>query len=237
MKKILIAVGVVIVVVGVLIWQVAANLDAIVAGVIEDVGTDVLNTQVSVSGVAIDLKNSRAGIGGLTIANPEGYTSKNLLEMEGVAVDLDINSLSQDVLVIKAIYIKNPKVDFEGDTGGGNNLQTLLDNMDSGESSETETTDSAEEPAKMIIDRFEFTGGLVKATTAMKPGEVIEVKLPAINMSGIGRAEGGVTADVVATEITNELIGEIIKAVAKAGLNKAIEEKKKSFLDKLKGDG
>jgi len=40
----------------VFIWQVVANLDSIVAGVVEDVGSDVLKTEVSVSGMAIDLK-------------------------------------------------------------------------------------------------------------------------------------------------------------------------------------
>ena len=37
----------------------------------------------------------------------------------------------------------------------------------------------------MIIDQFEFSGGHVKATTPAKPGEVIELNLPAIKLSGI----------------------------------------------------
>ena len=89
---------------------------------------------------------------------------------------------------------------------------------------------------KMIIDRFEFSGGLVKASSEMKPGEVMDIKLPAIKISGIGRAQGGVTADVVAQKIGKELVSEIISAAAKAGVNKALEEKKKGLLDKLKGD-
>jgi len=89
----------------------------------------------------------------------------------------------------------------------------------------------------MIIERFEFTGGQVTATTPFKPGETIELKLPAIKMKGIGRAQGGVTADVVATEITTELVNVIIQAALKAELNKAIDEQKKKYLDKLFGGG
>jgi hypothetical protein len=61
--------------------------------------------------------------------------------------------------------------------------------------------------------------------------------MPAINMRGIGRNQGGVTPDVVAEEIFGELVNEIIKAVAKAKIDEAVEEKKKGFLDRLKGDG
>lgn len=233
-KKVLIGVGVIIVLLLVVVWQVGSNLDKIVAGVIEDVGSDVLKTDVSVSGVVIDLKGSKAGIAGMTIANPAGYSRANLFDLEGIAVDLDINSLSQDVLVIKAIVIQNPKILFEGDADGGSNMQTLLDNIESGSSDSDD--ESSGEATRMIIDRFEFTGGQVKASSETKPGEVTDITLPAISMSGIGRAEGGVTADVVAGRIGKKLVGEIINAAVKAGVNKALEEKKKGFLEKLKGD-
>ena len=233
-KKVLIGVGVIIVVLLVIVWQVGSNLDKIVAGVIEDVGSDVLKTSVSVSGVEIDLKGAKAGIAGMTIANPKGYSRANLFELEGISVDLDIKTVTQDVLVIKAIYIQNPKILFEGNASGGSNMQTLLDNIESGASDGDVAAGG--EAMKMIIDRFEFSGGLVKASSEMKPGEVMDIKLPAIKISGIGRAQGGVTADVVAQKIGKELVSEIISAAAKAGVNKALEEKKKGLLDKLKGD-
>jgi hypothetical protein len=215
-KKVLIGVGVIIVLLLVIVWQVGSNLDKIVAGVIEDVGSDVLKTSVSVSGVEIDLKGAKAGIAGMTIANPKGYSRANLFELEGISVDLDIKTVTQD------------------NASGGSNMQTLLDNIESGASDGDVAAGG--EAMKMIIDRFEFSGGLVKASSEMKPGEVMDIKLPAIKISGIGRAQGGVTADVVAQKIGKELVSEIISAAAKAGVNKALEEKKKGFLDKLKGD-
>ena len=238
-KTVLIALGGVFLVLVVFIWQVAANLDSIVAGVIEDVGSEVLKTKVTVSGVAINLKEGKAAIGGVKIANPDGYSSANLLEMEGIEVDLDIESLSQDVLVIESILIQNPLISYEGDSSGGSNMLTLLDNMEGGSSEEGSTADGGE--LKMIIDQFSFSGGHVKAISAAKPGEVLELNLPAIKLSGIGRPEGGVTADVVVEKVTKELVNGIIAAAVKAGVNEALEEKKKGFMDKLgkklKGDG
>ena len=133
-KGVLIVVGALVLVVAVILWQLAANLDSIVAGVIEDVGSDVLKTEVSVSGVSIDLKGGKAGIAGMTIANPEGYSRANIFEMEGIAVDLDLGSIGEDVLVIDAIEIQNPLTNFEGKSDGGSNMQTLLDNINSGSS-------------------------------------------------------------------------------------------------------
>lgn len=234
-KKVLIGVGGVVLVLAVFIWQVVANLDSIVAGVIEDVGSDVLKATVSVSGVSIDLKEAKAGIAGMTIANPDGYSDANLFEMQGIEVDLDLKSLGTDVLVIEAIRIQDPKIVFEGDADGGSNMQTLLNNIESGPSDDSAATDG--ESAKMIIDYLEFSGGDIKASSDLKPGEELDLRLPGIKMSGIGRAQDGVTADVVAKEVTAELASVIISAVARASVEKVIEKKTKSILDKLKGKG
>jgi len=238
-KKLVIIFGGIFLFLVVFLWQVVANLDSIVAGVIEDVGSDVLKTKVTVSGVVINIKEGKASVGGVTIANPDGYSSAKLLEMEGIEVDLDVESLSQDVLVIESIRIQNPQISYEADKAGGSNMLTLLDNMETGSSEETGTSESGD--LKMIIDQFSFSGGHVKATSAAKPGEVVELNLPAIKLSGIGRSQGGVTADVVVEKITRELVNGIIEAAVKAGVNEALEEKKKGFMDKLsdklKGDG
>jgi hypothetical protein len=239
-NKILIGVGVVVLILVVLIWRVFANLDGIVASAIESAGSEALKTSVSVSDVKINLSEGKAAIGGLTVANPDGYSNANLFELEGIEVDLDLGSIGKDVLVITSIHIQNPKMIFEGDAAGGSNMQTLIENMESGSGGgEALDNNGAGEstPLRMIIDKFEFSGADVHATSELKPGESMDLKLPPISMKGIGRSEGGVTADVVGKEITSELAGAVIGAAAKAGLEKAIEKKTKSFLDKLKGKG
>lgn len=233
-KNILIIIGIAVLVVVVGIWQLLANLDSIVAGVIEESGSEVLKTDVSVSGVSIDLKGGKATIAGMTIANPPGYSNVKLFEMENIAVDLDLGSIDGEVLVINSIRIQNPKISFEGKEDGGSNMQTLMENINSSASESSDETSSDE--LLMIINNFELSGAHVKAISEMKPGEPTEIKLPSIKMSGIGKAQGGVTAEVVAQEITHELISTVLNAAAKAGVQKAIEKKKKGFLDKLKGN-
>lgn len=234
-KNILIVVGGIVLVVAVILWRLVANLDVIVANAIVNVGSDVLKTKVSVSGVSIDLKAGKAGIAGLTVANPEGYSRSNLFDMEGIEVDIDLSSIGKDVLVIEAIRVANPKVVFEGDEKGGSNMQTVLDNIESAPSDGSSDSAAPGEQTKMIINSFEFSGGQVKASSELKPGEVMDINLPAIRMTGIGKAEGGVSADVVAKQITRKLVSTIIGEAAKKGLKNVIEEKTKGLLDKIKG--
>ena len=233
-RNILIVVGGIILLVALLVWQLFGNLDKIVAGIIEDTGSEVLKTKVSVYGVAIDLKAGKVGIAGLTVANPAGYSNANLFEMSGIEVDLDLGSVTEDVLVIEAIRVDNPKIVFEGDAGGGSNMQTLLDNIDSAPAGDSSADQG--DAKKIIIERFAFSGGKVKASTELKPGEVMDLRLPAIQMNGIGKAEGGVTADEVAKQISSKLVSAVIKEAAKEGVSKAIEKKAKGLLDKIKGN-
>lgn len=239
LKNILIAIFAVLLLVALVMYKLYIDLDSIVAGVIEDVGSDVLKTDVRVTNVSIDLRAGRAVISGMTIANPEGYSSAKVFELNHVAVDLDLKSLGEDVLVIEMVSVGNPRINFEGDAEGGSNVQTLMDNIKSGSSAKSTSADSGAksgtEETKMIINSFKLTGAEVRAETELKPGEPVDIELPTIKMSGIGKAQGGVTADVVAKEIASEMIGATLKAVAKAGIKKTIEKEKQGFLDRLKG--
>ncbi|MGA9572318.1 MAG: hypothetical protein WBS20_00070 [Lysobacterales bacterium] len=230
-KNILIVIFGSLLLVAIVIWQLFANLDKIVAGTIVDVGSDVLKTSVTVSGVSIDLGKGKAKIAGITVANPAGYSSANVFELKAIEVDLDLSSVGKDVLVIESIVVDRPSILFEGDAKGGSNMQTLLDNIESTPSDSTSANQG--EANRMIINSFKFAGGRVTATTALKPGEAAEFSLPAIQMTDIGKAEGGVTADVVAKQITSKLVSAIIKEAAKQSLTRVIEKKSKGILDKI----
>lgn len=238
-KKALIAIVVLVLVVAAVIWKVGANLDGIVAGMIEEVGTDVLKTRVTVSAVSVDLKEGKAVISGLTVANPPGYSPSNLLEVATVEVDLAFNSLPSNALNIQAVNIRNPVIIYEGDANGGSNLQTVLDNMEedapvtSGDNSTPGGSNHDE--FKLIIDSLTFSGGRVTASSALKPGEVIEFELSDIRMKDIGRAEGGVTTDAVAEMVVRKLLRQTVRAAAKSELNNLLEEKAKDVLGRLIG--
>jgi hypothetical protein len=232
-KSIGIGALVVVIIIAAMLWRVVANLDSIVAGIIEDEGSDALKTRVSVSNVSIDLREGKAAIGGLTIANPAGFSGGNIFELNGIAVDVNISSLTEDVIVIETVHISEPLVVYETNEAGKSNMDVLLENINAGAEDEQSDAEAAE--ILLIIDELEFSGGTVTAT--LKAGsEPSEFKLPAFGMSAIGRPSG-TTPDAIAEAVARELVTEIISAAAKAGLKKVIEEKTESLKKKLFGRG
>lgn len=244
-KIILVGVAVVVAVVGIAIWQIFANLDTIVANVIQNVGTEVLQTPVKVKTVNLELKNGKAGISGLTIKNPEGYSDPYVFSMDDIAVSIDVKSLGKNPLIINEILIRQPEVFVEVNNDGGTNLDTLSKNIKASssdtaeEKKEPSATDEAGEELKFIIRKFRFEGGNLKATNQIEPDKQIDQALPAISMDNLGADKGGATGQELATEMMKILVAQATEAALKAGINKAIEKEKENLMnkagDKLKG--
>lgn len=243
-KVVLIGVFVIIAVIGVAIWQIFANLDAIVAGVIENVGTEVLQTPVKVKTVKLDIKGGKAGISGMTIKNPAGFSDPYIFSMDDIAVDIDVSSLGKNPLVIEEILIRQPKVFAEVNKDGVSNLQTLSKNIEASSSGtedkqEPAATDESGEELKLIIKKFKFEGGNLKASSQIEPDKKIDQALPVISMNNLGADTGGATGQEIASEMMKILVAQATEAAVKAGLDKAIEKEKENLMnkagDKLKG--
>jgi len=243
-KAVLIGVAVIVVVIGVAIWQIFANLDAIVAGVIENVGTEVLQTPVKVKTVKLDIKGGKAGISGMTIKNPAGFSDPYVFSMDDIAVDIDVSSLGKNPLVIEEILIRQPKVFAEVNKDGVSNLQTLSKNIEASSSGtedkqEPAATDESGEELKLIIKKFRFEGGNLKASSQIEPDKKIDQALPVIRMDNLGADTGGATGQEIASEMMKIVVAQATEAAVKAGLDKAIEKEKENLMnkagDKLKG--
>jgi len=233
-KKVLIGVGVVVLVAGIGVWQLFANLDAIVAGIIQSAGTEAVGTDVRVSGVKLDLKSGKATISGLTIRNPKGYSDKYIFSMDDISVGIDISSLNKNPIVLNEILVRQPKVVYELNKDNVSNMDALLKNMKSKASSDkkpAETNDSGEE-IKLIIKKFRFEGGNLAIKTTAAPDNNIEQKLPVIAINNIGASKGGATVSEVATEVVKKLVSQAVKSALKSGVNKALEKEKKNLLNK-----
>lgn len=243
-KAVLIGVAVIVVVIGVAIWQIFSNLDAIVAGVIENVGTEVLQTPVKVKTVKLDIKGGKAGISGMTIKNPAGFSDPYIFSMDDIAVDIDVSSLGKNPLVIEEILIRQPKVFAEVNKDGVSNLQTLSKNIEASSSGtedkqEPAATDESGEELKLIIKKFRFEGGNLKASSQIEPDKKIDQALPVIRMDNLGADTGGATGQEIASEMMKIVVAQATEAAVKAGLDKAIEKEKENLMnkagDKLKG--
>lgn len=244
MKKVFIGLGVLVVVLGIVLWRLYANLDQIVAKVIEDVGTEVTQTAVRVGGVDLDLMNGKAGLSQLSVANPAGFSSPHIFSLELVSVAIDVNSIGSNPVIIDEIVVRQPRVAYEINKQGTSNLDVLKKNVEGYSASRdtgagTGAAKEAQEPAekgeeiKLIIRKLSFEGGELSATSALRPDKPIAATLPAFSMNNIGQASGGATSEQVAKEVLDRLVKQAVDAASKAGVDKLTDELRGKAEEKL----
>jgi len=242
MKKVMIGLGILVVVLGIVLWRVYANLDKIVAKVIEDVGTEVTQTAVRVGGVDLDLLNGKAGLSQLSVANPAGFSSPQIFSLELVSVAIDVESISSNPILIDEIVVRQPRVAYEMNQQGTSNLDVLKKNIadysasrdtgSGGASQEQEPADKAEE-IRLIIRTLRFEGGELSASSALRPDKPVKASLPAFTMNDIGQSSGGATSEQIAKEVLNKLVRQATDAAKKAGVDRLTDELQEKASEKL----
>jgi len=231
--------GLIVVAVGIVIF-VWSNLDRMVKGAIQTYGSEATKTQVSVARVNLRLESGQAGISGLTVANPGGFTDPNIFEIGNISVKIDATTVSQNPLVIDEISISSPVVIYEINTSGISNVDVLKKNLGSGVNSRA-SSGGGGEALKMIIRKLAVQGSSARIRIAALGNQQQSVALPGIVMRDVGKKSGGATAAEVARQLSSELLGNVKRSVAKFGVNKYLgtsaEAFKKNAQDRVKRIG
>jgi len=229
-KKILIALGILIVVIAIAIYLVVGNLDTIVKKAIEHYGSQVTQTAVRVQKVHIDLTNGSGGIYGLTVANPKGFSSKPAVSLGEASIKLDLNALSKDLVTIDRVTVSKPEINYEMDAKRQGNLNALYTNVSKSlPAGGGESAGGAAGP-KLIIRKMDFSDGAISALIVPLNNKTYPAKLPAIHMTNLG-APKGATGGEIAKEVLSRLTKTARDAVQKQVMDQYVNKE----LDKLKG--
>ncbi len=224
------------------------NIDALLKGLIEQIGSEITQTWVTVDEVKLDLAKGSGSLSGLKIANPEGFSENNLLELGDIAITIDTASLSGPVYVINEISVDGVKVLAE-EIGGTTNVQTLLDNIKSGtstpgdpdeEAEATETPGATEsEDILLAIESIDFLNGNVSLKSEILGDR--ELELIDFRLRQLGSKEKGLTPAELGAEIASQVIVQISAAVTdmiadltSESLKDKISEKSGEAMNKLK---
>ena len=105
MKKVLVALGILVAVIAGGVFWFVQSLDGIVKNQIETIGTELLGVAVSVETVSISLREGTGTISGLSVANPPGYISDSALQLGTLHLQIDTSSLSGSPLVVKKLTV------------------------------------------------------------------------------------------------------------------------------------
>jgi hypothetical protein len=218
MRKIIIAVAVLLALIAGGVFYLFSSLDGIVKSLVEKVGTEVVGSKVSLDKVTLSLADGKAAIAGLRVANPAGYSDKPAISLGAIDVSLDKGSLTGSPIVIKEIRVAAPTISLEVGPQG-TNLQALSDQIRARPTKSEATAEAKAEPAKdkaaqdkaptkVVIDRLAIAQGKVELTAAAIPGLSTggSATLGEIVLTGIGRDSGGATAEQVARKVADAVL-------------------------------
>jgi len=239
MKKILIGIAIVacLLIVGVVFLL--GNIDKIVKGALEDIGTELLGVPVKVAAVEIKLKSGSGQITGLTIANPNGYSAQNAFQMDMIRLGLNLGSLGKQPLIVDELNIKNPVVQLEAKEDGSSNLQTLLQNIEknsakadkkAAEQPASESTPRGE-PIRISIGQLAITGVSVHVSVPGKEPETVVI--PDIVEKNVGQ-DSGLTPAEIGRLIIGKIVAGSLENTIKKSITRKVEETTKGFFKDLK---
>ncbi|MEM7358965.1 MAG: hypothetical protein AAF431_07705 [Pseudomonadota bacterium] len=245
MKKLLIALAVVVALAIAASFLFAGKIDELIADTIQTEGTAALGTQVSVTSVETKLTEGVATINGLSIANPPGYEAANAVQIDSFSADVDYGSQ-----VVENILIEKPVINAEL-VGTRSNFQDLMDNIP--EAAEEEVADGeaeeAAEDSEITIKSLQLRQATVNLNSD-KLGKTSFVMDDFVLNDVTGTADQvseAITASLIA-HLTQQITGfataqitEMVKAAAieeaKEAVNEKINEKlAEGLLDEKSGE-
>ena len=216
------------------------SLENIVKKVVHKYGSQVTGTEVNLGGFNLSLTKGTGKISELTVANPKGYKSDNIISLGEVSVNVDIKSLTSDTIVINEINVKKPIITYEMISLTQNNLKELQNNINKNTASAEKTEETVKEvknsegsSKKVVIKLINIEEGHIQAVTAI-PGGELDVKLPKIQLTGIGESKQNKGEGIAATisKILSKIVTTASETVVKSGLNN-VKDVAKENLDNV----
>lgn len=240
MKWLLGGLGIVVAAVLAILIYVYLNLGALIKLGVETYVPPIVGVPVNVNSVSLIPFEGSGSINGFIIGNPSGYSKSTAIGMHKLDVSIDPKSLSQDTIVIKKISLDAPEINFIQLDKSRSNFTDILASINKAQG--TDSGASKSEPAppqsaavKLIIDQIDITNVKITATSPLLPNETIQVPVPDLHLSGLGRKTNGATPEQLAKEIGEALLAQIKAALLNSDVYKQqIQQKLQAKLDEEK---
>ena len=203
------------------VYYVYSNLDEIIRTAIQDYGSEVLGTSVTVEDVSISLTEGKGQISGLRVAEPKGFGSGSAVSLGQIALGINIASLkSLDPIVIELIRIDAPSVNYVVKASGESNLSTIQKNIERYTRSDTpkkeeKTAQQGGQPTLISIRTLSVENGQISADLSAIGLPPQKAVLPAIHVSDLGGKRGAPPAQI-AVSLAQKLMANVLVAVGKS---------------------
>ena len=225
MRKVLVIVAVVVVLAAVGLFVLRQNLDSLVASAIESHGSRLTGTEVTVGGVELHLRDGRAVITDLKVANPDGFSDRDALALGRLVLDLDPGSLTEEPYVIDELAVESVSVLYEVAGSGRRNLDVIRANLKEAQpAAEGGAGGGGDAPQPLlVIHDLRFADGTVQADAEAVGAGAREVGLSGFAMGGLG-APDGAPAAVIGKRVLQRLAERAADAALQSELAPRLRE-------------
>ena len=219
MKKLLIILGSLLALMLIGAFVASFFLGSIVTKAVNTFAPKVTGTPVTLESASISPLTGSGTLNGLFVGNTTGWKSPKAFSFAQVHVSVAPLSLIGDHIIVKDVLIDGPEFVYETNFVR-DNIKDLLANIEKftgGTNDGTPATPAGQpapaggKPLKFEVQQFRLQN--VKVTVGAG-GAAITLPLPPITLTNLGTAEGGITADQIATKVLTQVLGEITTAVA-----------------------
>jgi len=200
------------------------NLSHYAKPMIERIAGETLGVPVTIDSLDISIPERRVQVGGLKIANPEGYNGRYALTTD--SIDVQLESIAQNLLTFKTIAIEKSEVNLEV-TPQGSNLNDIKNGISAKRAAAAPQEDAAStgseneqkaESMKVVIKKFEFNdASLNPSLTLVKEEKLEPIVAPDLTLTGIGERQNGVLAREAIAQIANAVFKNLNSAAGQSG--------------------
>ncbi len=233
-RKILILVGVLVLALAAALVFIATNINRIVKSAIEHYGTEAAKTSVRVSSVSLRLSEGSGAIEGLTVANPQGFSSPHVLSLGSISVRIEPRTVASKVVVIDEVRVMAPQVVYEMNDSGVSNVDVLKKNLESAAPPSPGTGKTAAGEKRLRIGKLVIENARVDVRVAGLTEKQQTVTLKKIEMTNIG-GQAGATPEQAARQILSAIAGEVTNEVAQAGAQRLLRKGIERALERYQG--
>ena len=211
-------------------WWLYQSLDRVVASAIRTYAPPMVGVSVQLEGVKIQPAEGLASLNGLVLGNPKGFETPRAFAVQQIRMQLDVATLTQDLIAVREIRIDQPELTYEH-ASGGSNLEVIQRQVEAYIAAASSSASHAKDPAdgqgpgkKLTIDHFIVQGAKAHVSANVLKGRAVSVPLADIHLVDMGKNTNGITPAEAARQVVNAITQNATKAVAPLQLGGTVVE-------------
>ena len=251
MKKIVLVFIFLVAVLGGLTYWFFENLDDFIKSYMVEYGSKMTKTDVEVDSVKTDISKGEILINRIGIENPKGFSINEAFEVKKVKININKETLNQDVIEIPLVLINNPEIIYEYNGKKTNfnvlkdniqNYQKNVNNSSSGkkisqvtENKKTKENNDKKSSKTFFIKELKIVDLEIKARVSSIKKDFLNKKIPLIVIKNIGSETKGASPEFILESVILKIDDNLETVFDFKSLKTDIRNNINKIIDKLKG--